>query len=134
GGSSRAVILASCEECMITGSEETLRRAVENVIRNAVRYAPEGSEVEVSLRRVREGNESHASITVRDHGPGAPEDKLPHLFKPFYRVDEDRDRLTGGVGLGLAITEAAVRFHGGGVNASNAPGGGLLVEIRLPAS
>jgi two-component system sensor histidine kinase CpxA len=134
GGSNRTVKLASCEECTVTGSEETLRRAVENVVRNAIRYTPEGSDVEVSLRREREGNESQASITVRDHGPGAPEDKLPHLFKPFFRVDDARDRETGGVGLGLAITEAAVRFHGGVVTASNAPGGGLLVEIRLPLS
>jgi len=133
-GFNRGVKLVSCDNCTVKGSEESLRRAVENVVRNAVRYTSEGSVVEVSLRQSGEGKECHALVTVRDHGPGAPEDTLSMLFKPFYRVDKDRDRLTGGAGLGLAITEAAVRLHRGGVSASNAPGGGLLVEITLPLS
>jgi two-component system sensor histidine kinase CpxA len=132
--SNRAVKLVDYEVSTVMGSEESLRRAVENVVRNAVRYTVEGSEVEVSLRRERDGNASYVSITVRDYGPGVPEDEIAHLLKPFYRIGEDRDRLTGGAGLGLAITEAAVRFHGGSVKASNAPGGGLIVEIQLPES
>jgi two-component system sensor histidine kinase CpxA len=133
-GSNRGVKLVDYKEITVMGSKESLRRAVENVVRNAVRYTVEGSEVEVSLRRERGGDAPCASITVRDYGPGVPEDEMTHLLKPFYRVGEDRDRLTGGVGLGLAITEAAVRFHGGSVKASNAPGGGLIVEIQLPES
>lgn len=73
-----------------------------------------------------------AVITVRDHGPGVPQEALSQLFKPFYRVAEARDRRSGGVGLGLSITERAIRFHRGHVSAHNASGGGLCVEIRLP--
>jgi len=71
-------------------------------------------------------------LTVCDSGPGVPPDSLEKLFEPFYRLDDARGRLTGGVGLGLAITERAVRFHGGRVAAFNRPEGGLRVEIRLP--
>ncbi len=71
-------------------------------------------------------------MSVTDHGPGVPPDSLVKLFQPFYRLDDARGRLTGGVGLGLAITERAVTFHGGSVAAHNRPEGGLLVEIRLP--
>jgi two-component system sensor histidine kinase CpxA len=63
-----------------------------------------------------------------------PEEALADIFRPFYRIDDSRTRETGGTGLGLAITERAVRLHGGTVTASNAPGGGLLVELRLPLS
>jgi signal transduction histidine kinase len=69
---------------------------------------------------------------VSDAGPGVPPEALEKLFEPFYRLDDARGRQTGGVGLGLAITERAVRFHGGKVRASNRDGGGLIVEIRLP--
>jgi signal transduction histidine kinase len=61
-----------------------------------------------------------------------PEESLKEIFRPFYRVDDSRTRETGGAGLGLAITERAVRLHSGTVTAANAPGGGLVVEIRLP--
>jgi two-component system sensor histidine kinase CpxA len=71
-------------------------------------------------------------LTVSDFGPGVPPDSLGKLFEPFYRLDDARGRLTGGVGLGLAITERAVRFHGGRVAAFNRAEGGLRVEIRLP--
>jgi len=69
---------------------------------------------------------------VSDSGSGVPQEALAKLFEPFYRLDDARGRQTGGVGLGLAITERAVRFHGGKVTASNRNGGGLVVEIRLP--
>jgi two-component system sensor histidine kinase CpxA len=65
-------------------------------------------------------------------GPGVPADSLDKIFKPFYRIDDARGRSTGGVGLGLAITDQAVRLHGGSVRASNLAEGGLAVEIRLP--
>jgi two-component system sensor histidine kinase CpxA len=123
------VRLRSNESCLTTGSEELLRRAVENVVRNAVRYTSEMTEVEISLQRAAA---SQAIITVRDHGTGVPESVLADLFQPFYRVADARDRQTGGIGLGLAITDRAVRLHGGTVKASNAPDGGLIVEIRLP--
>jgi signal transduction histidine kinase len=71
-------------------------------------------------------------VRVADRGDGVPPDALEKLFQPFYRLDDARGRQTGGVGLGLAITERAVRFHGGKVTASNRAEGGLMVEIRLP--
>jgi signal transduction histidine kinase len=126
----RAVRVVTGEVCQATGSEELLRRAVENVVRNAARYTAENTEVEISLMRE---TPSLAVVTVRDHGTGASESSLEDLFRPFYRVADARDRQTGGIGLGLAITERAVRLHGGTVKASNAPGGGLIVEMKLPA-
>jgi two-component system sensor histidine kinase CpxA len=112
-----------------------LRSAIENVVRNAVRYTAEGTAVELSLRcSGSEMEKAQAVISVQDHGPGVPEETLGKLFRPFYRVADARDRQSGGAGLGLAITARAVRFHGGDVTASNAQGGGLLVEISLPAA
>jgi two-component system sensor histidine kinase CpxA len=121
------------EKITVTGSEEMLRRAIENVVRNAVHYTNEGTEVHVTLQRRAVNGEPHALLTVRDHGPGVPENELQHIFRPFYRIAAARDRGTGGTGIGLAITERAVRLHGGTVKASNAPDGGLIVEIDLPA-
>jgi len=121
-------ILAS-QPCTTFGSPELLRSAVENVVRNAVGYTAEGTDVEISLQPVA----ASAEIMVRDHGPGVPEPELINLFRPFYRVANARERQTGGTGLGLAITERAVRLHGGTIHAENAPGGGLTVVLRLPA-
>lgn len=120
------------EAITVDGSAPMLAQAIENVVRNALSYAGEGSAVEVGLDRRLEARCAVAVVSVRDHGPGVPEEALPHLFEPFYRVAEARDRKTGGSGIGLAITERAVRLHGGSVRAANAPGGGLLVEITLP--
>jgi len=130
----RAVHIVASEACCTPGSAELLRSAVENVVRNAVRYTAEHSVVEVALRCERGAASSGAEavISVRDRGPGVPETALADLFLPFYRVADARDRQSGGMGLGLAITERAVRSHGGGVVAANAPGGGLRVELRLP--
>jgi two-component system sensor histidine kinase CpxA len=72
-------------------------------------------------------------IRVRDHGPGVPEPELQKLFRPFYRLDAAREH-TGGVGLGLTIAERAVKLHGGSIRATNAPTGGLILELRLPIS
>ncbi len=127
--------IVACDASRVRGSRLALRSALENVMRNAVRYTAEASEVEIALRcerRGADGSPLRAVITVRDHGAGVPTESLGELFRPFYRVDDARGRRTGGVGLGLAITERAVRLHGGEVKAYNADGGGLVVEIRLP--
>ncbi len=116
----------------VCGNASLLHSAVENVVRNAIRYTQEGSSVGVELTREPRNGAPVAVLQVSDSGPGVPEDALTKLFQPFYRLDEARGRMTGGVGLGLAITERAVRFHGGKVIASNRKGGGLTVEIRLP--
>jgi signal transduction histidine kinase len=117
------------KSCLVNGNAELLRSALENVVRNAVRYTAPGTEVEIVLACT----ENEAVVSVRDHGPGVPEFELPNLFRPFYRVANARDRQSGGAGLGLAITERAVRLHGGSVRAINASGGGLIIEICLPA-
>lgn len=126
------VSITVCEPMTVEGNSELLRRALENVVRNAVRYTREGLPVEIALRRVQEDGAVYAIISVRDYGPGVPEEALTKLFLPFYRVAEARDRQSGGTGVGLAITDRAVRLHNGMVNASNIQGGGLLIEIRLP--
>ncbi len=122
------------ENIKIEGSEELLRRAIENVLRNALRYTAEGSVIEMSLKKhLLEGKE-HALLKVRDHGPGVNEDELVNLFNPFYRIAESRDRKSGGMGIGLAITDRAVKLHGGTVKAFNAAEGGLVVQIEIPIS
>jgi two-component system sensor histidine kinase CpxA len=109
------------------GDPELLRRALENVVRNAIRYAPRDSDVEVSLE-VANG----AVVTkVRDRGPGVPEESVQRLFDAFYRVGTDRSRNSGGIGLGLSIARRAIELHGGTITARNAHPG-LEVEMRLP--
>ena len=119
-------------EWEVRGNASLLHSAVENVVRNAIRYTQEGSSVEVELVRELNSGASEAVLRVSDSGPGVPPEALGKLFEPFYRLDDARGRQTGGVGLGLAITERAVRFHSGKVSAMNRNGGGLVVEIRLP--
>jgi two-component system sensor histidine kinase CpxA len=128
------VTISICEPVTLVGNGELLHRALENVVRNAVRYTREGTTVEISLRKVQDVGEGYAAICVRDHGPGVPEAALPNLFLPFYRVSEARDRQSGGTGIGLAITDRAVRLHGGTVNAWNVTDDGLQIEIRLPVA
>jgi two-component system sensor histidine kinase CpxA len=115
--------------CRVRGSSELLRSGIENVIRNAIRYTAEGTAVEVSLTTRLDS----AIVTVRDHGPGVPESELQHIFEPFYRVGEARERSSGGVGLGLSIADRTIKLHGGSVRAENVSGG-LLITIEIPLS
>jgi two-component system sensor histidine kinase CpxA len=115
-------------EAELEGNPELLRRAIENIVRNAIRYSPEAGRVQVSLKRAGE----YFRVAVRDFGPGVPEEALLHIFDPFYRVEKDRGRTSGGVGLGLAIAKRAVELHHGLMRASNQQPG-LFVEIDLPA-
>jgi len=113
----------------IVGDRELVRRAVENVLRNAIHYAPDQTPVCVEVAR----KNGKALISVRDYGPGVPAESLPLLFKPFYRVHSDRNRANGGVGLGLSIASRAIGLHQGELRARNA-GPGLEVEIEIPAA
>ncbi len=113
----------------IDANPTLLRIALENVLRNALFYTPAATEVAVTLTRVR----NCALAVIRDYGPGVPESALPHLFDPFFRVDESRARHTGGTGIGLALVERIVTLHGGAVSARNASPSGLRVTIELPA-
>lgn len=128
----RGVRLVSSEACVSMGFQELLRRALENVVRNAVRYTAEGTEVEVRLEVDRDNGFHEAVVSVRDRGPGVPEEALDDLFRPFYRTAEARERETGGTGLGLAISDRAVRLHGGQIGARNLQEGGLEVTLRIP--
>jgi len=111
----------------VEGDPELLRRAVENVIRNAIRYAPQKTAVEVSLAR----NNGSVVVDVRDRGPGVPDEALPRIFDAFYRVGSDRARSSGGIGLGLSIARRAIELHKGSIRARNAQPG-LEVEMELP--
>jgi two-component system, OmpR family, sensor kinase len=113
----------------VNGNRDLVRSAIENVLRNAVRYSPPDAPVEVSVARAGAG----AGILIRDHGPGVPDRDLARIFEPFYRVAESRDRDTGGEGIGLAITAQVMKAHGGSATAANGPGGGLEVRLSLPA-
>jgi len=113
----------------LPGNAELLRRAVENIFRNAIRYAPAGSSIEVRLAQ----SEAKATLSVRDYGCGVPSHALATIFEPFYRVDSSRDSATGGIGLGLAIAKRAVEVHHGQIWAENADPG-LRVVVELPLS
>jgi signal transduction histidine kinase len=117
----RRVVLKQSDACAIEGYEELMRSAVENVVRNAVRYTAEGTAVEVSLQCT-----PQVVLSIRDYGPGVPESILPEIFLPFRRANNDNH---DGAGLGLAIAQRAVSLHGGVVRARNVEGGGLVVEI-----
>lgn len=113
---------------MVRADGELLASAIENVVRNALRYTPAGGTVELALHT----NDREARLEVRDRGPGVPEADLQRLFEPFYRVAESRSRDSGGDGIGLAITARVLAAHGGSARALNAEGGGLLVVLSLP--
>lgn len=132
-GRGRHVELVEGETCVTDGHPELLHRAIENVVRNAVRYTGEGTTVRASLTSHGTNGTHEAVFVVRDDGPGVPDETLTNLFEPFYRTDEARERASGGTGLGLSISDRAVRLHGGSIVARNVEDGGLEVEIRLPA-
>lgn len=102
-----------------------LRRAVRNLIDNAIKYA--GS-ARVELRHT----PGSIEITVLDNGPGLPPEELKRVLEPFYRVDSSRNRETGGTGLGLAIAKAVAESHGGSLHLANRQEGGLAATLRLP--
>jgi signal transduction histidine kinase len=111
----------------VIGSRELLRRAVENVLRNAIRYSPEKAVIELSA----EETGRDAVVIVRDYGPGVPQDALARIFDPFFRVEEARSANGGGSGLGLSIAKRAVQVHHGTIAAENASPG-LRVQITIP--
>lgn len=143
----RGVRITQSADAQTLGNKELLRRAIENVARNAARYTSENTVVEIALQRqagciaqagstpsLDKGAQDCAFISIRDFGAGVPEESLAKIFDPFYRIASARDRQSGGVGLGLSIAARAVRFHGGEIIARNVEGSGLLVEMRLPIS
>ncbi len=112
----------------LQGNRELLHSAIENVLRNAVKYSPSGKPVEVRVAAL----PSELEVRVRDQGPGVPGGALERIFEPFFRVAESRDRDSGGEGIGLAITAQVLKAHGGAATARNLAEGGLEVRLVLP--
>ena len=109
---------------------DRIRQAVDNLIDNALRFAPAGSQIDVAAAALGQD----VTITVTDAGPGFPSDFAPHAFERFRRPDDGRARADGGAGLGLAIVEAIATAHGGTATASNRPAGGAVVQLLLPGA
>ncbi len=113
---------------VVTADPGRIRQAVDNLVDNALRFAPRGTDVELSAGRAGPA----LVIEVRDRGPGFPADFLPHAFERFRQPDHDRARSEGGAGLGLAIVRAIALAHGGQVTAGHRPGGGAVVRLEIP--
>ncbi len=125
----KKVVLHRTQSWTLNANVELLHRALENIIRNAIRYTKEGTEVTVTLES---HDESNLKISVCDQGSGVPEEKIKRLFEPFVRLSEARDRDSGGYGLGLAIAQRSIEFHQGKIVASNREQDGLCVDVILP--
>ena len=120
---------------MIAANAEKLCSAIENVLRNAIRYTKNKSSIDISLQRATAKNElsnkPYYDVCIKDNGPGIPEKDLENIFEPFFRVDDARNNKTGGYGIGLAIAKRVISQHGGSIRARNT-GSGLTVVISLP--
>lgn len=125
--------------CLVTGTREDvtlvaypqlLRRAIDNVLRNAIRYSPTGSTIHLDCRV--SDDRQHVFVEILDCGPGVPESMLSDIFQPFFRTAPGRESSSGGAGLGLAIASEAAQLHGGSIAAQNRKSGGLQVTITLP--
>ena len=119
--------VSGCTTTQIEGNRELLRRAIENVVRNAIRYSPPQSVIDVIVNE----ESSMTRIEIRDRGPGVPEEYLTSIFEPFFRIEEARDTTRGGTGLGLSITKRAIQLHYGTISAENA-NPGLRVAMSIP--
>jgi len=124
------VTLASRPGLRVSADAELLHSALENVVRNAIRHAPDHSTVEITSEVTAAGE---SRITVRDQGPGVPDEMLERMFEPFVRLSRERGETSPGGGIGLAIARRAMARHGGQVMAANRPEGGLEVSLTLPA-
>lgn len=121
-------------DCAIRGDANLLESALENILRNALRYTPEDGIIEVVLTQLENGQRRLAELRVCDRGPGVPEDELEAILRPFYQVDRARQNKAGGYGLGLAIASRVVRLHGGNIVAANRNDGGLAVRMLFPVA
>jgi signal transduction histidine kinase len=122
------VRLTGSVPAVVGGDAGDLRRALLNLVENAVKYTPDGGGVEVSLAT----EDGWAAVTVQDTGPGIEPGDVERVFRPFVRLDAARARATGGAGLGLSIARSIVLAHGGSLGLESSPGAGSRFTIRLP--
>lgn len=123
------VKLAHSESIEANFDKKLIHRAIENIVRNALRYSPDDTSVIINLEK---DDEQNIHISITDYGHGVPEDDLEKIFAPFYRVDTSREKRTGGYGLGLAIASKAIALHKGKITAENIAQGGLCVRLSFP--
>jgi signal transduction histidine kinase len=126
----QGLILAAPEPAIVSIDRLVVREAITNVIDNAIKYSPQESNIDVSIRAI----DDHAVLTVADEGPGIPAEHRARIFDRFFRVDEGRSRDRGGTGLGLAIAKWAVEINGGHIAVDQRPHGGSVFRITLPLS
>ena len=124
---SQHISLNAPPQLWVEADSRLLGRAIENILRNALKYSPTASHIECTIKV----QEQDVTLSIRDQGPGLPENLLEDIFQPFFRVSDSRTQSTGGTGLGLAIVAQIIRQHRGEVSASLPNGGGLQVNIRL---
>lgn len=120
--------LCTTESAEVRGDPDDLDLIWSNLLDNAIRFSPAGSQVEVTVSH----DNGNARVDVRDRGPGIPKDQLQHIFDRFQRADPSRSRETGGYGLGLAIAKAMAEAYGGSIAAESQPGKGTIFSVRLP--
>lgn len=123
------VVVKQPSSLIIQGSQELLKRAIENIIRNAIHYSPIAGEVVITVTTK---EKAITVIEVSDNGEGVPEEQLEKIFDPFYRVAASRDRRSGGTGIGLAISQRSIKRHNGTISATNRTTGGLTITMTLP--
>jgi two-component system OmpR family sensor kinase len=123
-------VVAGDGEVIVLGDASQLRQVVGNLVRNALVHTPAGTPIELSVAT----EDRDAVLSVRDHGNGLPTGDTEALFERFWRSDPGRERGAAGAGLGLSIVAAVVDAHGGSVRAANAPDGGAVFTVRLPAN
>ncbi len=118
-------------EAIVSANLNQLQSGLENIIRNAIKYTYQDTSINIEISKEDKKNESNFIIDISDNGPGVPKDDLERIFEPFYRVDQARNRRTGGYGIGLSIVQRVIKTHGGRINAINQKKG-LLIKISLP--
>jgi two-component system sensor histidine kinase CpxA len=126
------IVTSTPRDFIVTGDSDMLRHALENIVRNAIRYSPAGGTVEIKIDSEERDGHAEAVLRVSDAGPGVAEEKLNLILNPFYRASESRRGHTSGFGIGLAIADHAAHLHAGQIIAKNREGGGLIVEMSLP--
>jgi len=126
------IVTSTPRDCIVSGDSDMLRHALENIVRNAIRYSPAGGTVEINVAPEQNNGQRSAVLRVSDTGPGVAEDKLNLILNPFYRASDVRRGSSNGFGIGLAIADRAAHLHSGKIVARNREGGGLIVELSLP--